>query len=249
MDSKPTEYIEHNPFRELLFRWYKELNTALRPCLNGIEWMYIRNAITVLKGVIDFFPAINFMADKFLEQLKTITEREAASKNALKSKHGYCVDLSVTAQTTYSELQKRKSKWILVQAFRPGLPVSSSTWISRRLDTDCMQKSEAKDEARAAPANSSLRASAAEFKPNGARVPPSTEVEDGEVKDNRAGNRPAGGREPNVPKPLTPREPARDANAAASNPGPQTTNPGRSITPKPASTPVSTPEPRQEPSK
>ncbi|KAL2143405.1 hypothetical protein VTI28DRAFT_10459 [Corynascus sepedonium] len=80
---------------------------------------------------------------------KTITEREAVSKNAPESEHGHRVDLSVTAQTTYSELQKRKSKWILVRAFRPGLP-----------------KSEAKDEARAAPANSSLRASAAEFKPN-----------------------------------------------------------------------------------
>ena len=127
---------------------------------------------------------------------KTITEREAVSKNAPESEHGHRVDLSVTAQTTYSELQKRKSKWILVRAFRPGLPVSSSAWISRRLlDTDCIQKSEAKDEARAAPANSSLRASAAEFKPNGACVPPSTEVEDGEVKGNRAGNRPARGRE------------------------------------------------------
>lgn len=81
-DGKPTEFIEYNPFRELLFRWYKELNTALRSCLNGMEWMHNRNAITVLKGVIDFSPALNFMADKFLEQLKTITEREAASKNA-----------------------------------------------------------------------------------------------------------------------------------------------------------------------
>ncbi|KAK4032398.1 transcription factor/nuclear export subunit protein 2-domain-containing protein [Parachaetomium inaequale] len=151
-DGKPTEFIEHDPFRELLFRWHKELNTALRSCLNGMEWMHIRNAITVLKGVIDFFPAINFMADKFLEQLKTITEREAASKNAPESEHGHRVDLSVTAQTIYSELQKRKSKWILVQAFRPGLP-----------------KREAKDEARVAPANSSLRASAAEFKPNASK--------------------------------------------------------------------------------
>ncbi|KAG7287115.1 hypothetical protein NEMBOFW57_006620 [Staphylotrichum longicolle] len=120
-DGKPTEFVEHDAFKELLFRWHKELNTALRSCLNGMEWMHIRNAITTLKGVIDFFPAINFMADKFLEQLKTITDRESASSTAADSAQGHRVDLSVTAQTTYSELQRRKSKWVLVQAFRPGV--------------------------------------------------------------------------------------------------------------------------------
>lgn len=246
-DGKPTEFIEHDPFRELLFRWHKELNTALRSCLNGMEWMHIRNAITVLKGVIDFFPAINFMADKFLEQLKTITEREAATKNAPESEHGHRVDLSVTAQTTYSELQKRKSKWILVQAFRPGAAVSSAAWKPRRLDADCSQKSEAKDENKAAPANSALRASAPEFKPNDARAPPSSEVEDGEVKDSRGGNRPTRGREPNLPKPPTPREPAREANAANQKPGTPATNTGRPVTPKPGPAPSSTSGARQEP--
>jgi THO complex subunit 2 len=134
-EGKPTEFIEHDPFKELLFRWHKELNTALRSCLNGMEWMHIRNAITILKTVIDFFPAINFMADKFLDQLKTITEREAPAKNAPESEHGHRVDLSVTAQTTYSELQKRKSKWILVQAFRPGV-VSTYAPACRAADTD-----------------------------------------------------------------------------------------------------------------
>ncbi|KAH6838541.1 hypothetical protein B0I37DRAFT_240442 [Chaetomium sp. MPI-CAGE-AT-0009] len=134
-------------------------------------------------------------------------------------------------RTTYSELQKRKLKWILVQAFRLGL------------------LSGAKNEARVVPVNSSIRASAAEFRPNGMRVLPSIEVEDGEVKDNRAGNRPARGREPNLPKPPTPRGPARDINGAASKLGPQTTNMGRPITLKPVSTPVSTPGPRQEPPK
>ncbi len=130
-DGKPTEFVEHDAFKELLFRWHKELNTALRSCLNGMEWMHIRNAITVLKGIIDFFPAINFMADKFLEQLKTITDRESASSNAPESAQGHRVDLSVTAQTTYSELQRRKSKWVLVQAFRPGF-VSSARLLPPR---------------------------------------------------------------------------------------------------------------------
>lgn len=119
-DGKPTKFVEHDEFRSHLFRWHKELNSALRACLDDMEWMHIRNAITVLKAVIDFFPAITFMGDKFLEQLKTITEREAASKNAPETEEGHRVDLSVTAQTAFSELQKRKNKWVLVQSFRPG---------------------------------------------------------------------------------------------------------------------------------
>lgn len=120
-ERKPIAFVEHDAFRDVLFRWHKNLNTALRSCLGGMEWMHIRNAITVLKTVIDYFPAITFMADKFLEQLKGITEREAATKNVTETDEGHQrVDLSVTAQTAFSELQKRKSKWILVQAFRPG---------------------------------------------------------------------------------------------------------------------------------
>ncbi|KAK4163186.1 transcription factor/nuclear export subunit protein 2-domain-containing protein [Cladorrhinum sp. PSN259] len=206
-DGKPTEFIEHDQYKELLFKWHKELNSALRTCLNGTEWMHIRNAITVLKCVIDYFPAINFMADKFLEQLKTITERETASKNAPESEQGHRVDLSVTAQTAYSELQKRKSKWILVQAFRPGVKDDST------------------------PSSSGLRASAADFKP-GTRRSHQQDVEDGEVvKDGKPVNKtstPARGREKdaNLPKPPT-REPLRDSNSAPQKGGSSNASSGR----------------------
>ncbi|KAK4240884.1 transcription factor/nuclear export subunit protein 2-domain-containing protein [Achaetomium macrosporum] len=228
-DGKPTEFLEHDPFKEVLFRWHKELNTALRTCLNGMEWMHIRNAISILKGVIDYFPAINFMADKFLEQLNTIKEREAATKNAPESEQGHRVDLSVTAQTAYSELKKRKSKWILVQAFRPGV-------------------SDGKNERRSTtPASSSLRGSATEFKPNGVRSQQPSEVEDGEVKDGRAGNTTAKAAEPNLPKPQPAREPSRETNSPAPKTGPESTDPGRPVTLKPLPAPYS--GSRQEPPK
>ncbi len=119
-DGKPQSYVEHPQFRDLLYGWHKNLNIALKDCLESFEWMHIRNAITILKTVLDFFPAVDFMGRQFLDQLKKITEREAASKNALESEPGHRVDLSVAAQTAFSELQKRKSKWVMVQAFRPN---------------------------------------------------------------------------------------------------------------------------------
>lgn len=119
-DGKPKTFIEHAQFQHRLFTWHKNLNMAIKTCLGGTEWMHIRNAITVLKSVLDFFPAIDFMASQFSTQLQTISTQEAASKNAREGEEAHRVDLSVAAQGALSELQRRKSKWMMVQAFRPN---------------------------------------------------------------------------------------------------------------------------------
>ncbi|KAH8884807.1 hypothetical protein GQ53DRAFT_379180 [Thozetella sp. PMI_491] len=166
-DGKPTAFVDHKAFKDTLLRWHKNLNTALRACLSDMEWMHIRNAITILKAVLDFFPAIDFMGNKFLEQLKEINAREAASKSGSEASQGNRVDLSVAAQTAFSQLQKRKSAWVLIQAFRPG------------------PAGEAKSGS-ATPAANALRATAPEFKPGPAsRARPVAEVEDGEVRDGK----------------------------------------------------------------
>lgn len=116
--GKPQSFVDHAQFRDLLFRWHKNLNTALKNCLGGSEWMQIRNAMTVLRAVLDHFPAVDFMATQFTAQLQKIAKREAAPKLAPESEEGDRVDLSVAAQGVMSELQKRKAKWVMVQAFR-----------------------------------------------------------------------------------------------------------------------------------
>jgi hypothetical protein len=60
------------------------------------------------------------MATKFSSLLQTITKQESAAKSSPDSEIGGRVDLSVAAQGAMSELQRRKSKWVMVQAFRPG---------------------------------------------------------------------------------------------------------------------------------
>jgi THO complex subunit 2 len=125
-DGEPDTLMEHAQFKDLLFRWHKNLNTALKSCLAGTEWMHIRNAITVLKAVLDYFPAIDFMATQFTTQLQKITKQEAAPKTSADSEEGHRVDLSVAAQGAMSELQKRKSRWVMVQAFRPNAVSISS---------------------------------------------------------------------------------------------------------------------------
>lgn len=119
-NGKPETFVEHAQFRDLLFRWHKNLNMALKSCLGGTEWMHIRNALTVLRVVLDFFPAVDFMATQFLSQLQKITEQESASKTATAGEEAHRVDLAVAAQGAMSELQKRKPRWVMVQAFRPN---------------------------------------------------------------------------------------------------------------------------------
>jgi THO complex subunit 2 len=99
--------LEYEEFRRLLLRFHKSLCKALHDCLSGMEWMHIRNAITVLKGVIEHFPVLIFHANDLKADLENIAQREQNSRE----------DLSLLANALMPELMKRKSKWVMVQAF------------------------------------------------------------------------------------------------------------------------------------
>ncbi|KAK7421749.1 THO2 plays a role in transcriptional elongation [Neonectria magnoliae] len=173
-NGKPLTFVDHAQFKDMLFRWHKNLNMALRSCLEGAEWMHIRNAISVLKCVLDFFPAIDFMATKFSALLQTITKQESAAKQSDDIEIGGRVDLAVAAQGAMSELQRRKSKWVMVQAFRPGSVGASQNEAEK---------------------SSNLRPTAAEFNPSSIRSSrgnqATNEEEDGEVKDGKDARSPA----------------------------------------------------------
>ncbi|KAH8680993.1 transcription factor/nuclear export subunit protein 2-domain-containing protein [Xylariales sp. PMI_506] len=173
-EGKPASFMEHGQFRDQLWSWHRNLATALKSCLQGTEWMHIRNAITVLKAVLDFFPAVDFQGRQFLQVLQRIAQREAASKNESEDGQGHRVDLSVTANTAASALKKHESRWVMVQAFRPNTA------------GDTLDEKAA--EAIKNPKSAGLRASAPEFKPQQAKGKIAAEDEDGEVKDTKSAN-------------------------------------------------------------
>jgi len=164
-DGKPVTQMDHDSFRDLLWTWHRNLAAALKNCLNGSEWMHIRNAITVLKSGMEYFPAVNFMGKQFLQILGTIAEREAATKNDTEDGSSHRVDLSVTANTALSALKKHSNRWVIVQDFR-----SNTT-------------GDAPDEKKAGGKSTSLRPNAPEFRPHSDRV---VDEEDGEVDDLKA---------------------------------------------------------------
>ncbi|KAI8961639.1 transcription factor/nuclear export subunit protein 2-domain-containing protein [Daldinia sp. FL1419] len=176
-NGRPTSFMEHDQFRDLLWTWHRNLATALRACLTGTEWMHIRNAITVLKAGLEYFPAVDFMGRQFLQILGKIAEREDATKNGSEDGHSHRVDLSVTANTATSALKKYSSKWVMVQAFRSntsGDPAGTGESEPTK------------------PAQLGLRPNAPEFRPTPTGMPtrtrPNAEEEDGEVNDVKASN-------------------------------------------------------------
>lgn len=165
-EGKPTAFVEHSFFRDSHYEWHKNLNTALKGCLQGTtEWMHIRNAITVLKSISDFFPAVNFMGTQLLKVLDDIKVREEGSKGS--SEEGHRVDLAVTAQTVFSALKKRESKWVAVQAFRPNMVRHPNILQLLAELTNAMAQSGRPQEGAkdGEPAGSNLRPTAPEFKP------------------------------------------------------------------------------------
>jgi THO complex subunit 2 len=101
------DYDGEKGFKNLLWKWHQNLNTAIRDCLEGTEWMHIRNAFTILRAVTDVFPAVDFQGNAFKKQLETIIARETGVRE----------DLTLTANTILGFLKKKSPGWVMVQAF------------------------------------------------------------------------------------------------------------------------------------
>ena len=113
-DGTPKGLLDHDGqkgFKPLLYQWHKNLNSAIRDCLEGTEWMHIRNAITVLKAVVEVFPAIDFMGNGFARQLETVAKREKDARE----------DLSLTGNAVLVQLKKKSKTWVMVQAFSTNI--------------------------------------------------------------------------------------------------------------------------------
>ena len=101
----PESFLEYEDFRRLLYKWHKHINTALKVCLTSGEYMHIRNAIVVLKGIHQYFPAVNWNGR---DQLTSVTELINTEKRE---------DLKIAATSLLGNLKRREKQWMLPQAF------------------------------------------------------------------------------------------------------------------------------------
>ena len=132
-DGTPKSLLDHDGltgFKNILYQWHKNLNIALKDCLEGTEWMHIRNAATVLKAVLEVFPAVDFMGNGFVKQLETVAKREKDVRE----------DLSLPANAVLVQLKKKSKTWVMVQAFSNNISVSFRCvhrWINQLTSLAC----------------------------------------------------------------------------------------------------------------
>ncbi|OAX84090.1 hypothetical protein ACJ72_01548 [Emergomyces africanus] len=182
-EGKPKSFLDYEDFRRIFYKWHRIFGACLKTCLSGGEYMHIRNAISVLKAVVQHFPAVNWIGRDMhtcVNNLKTTDPRD---------------DVKIPAASLIGDLNRREKKWLLPQAFMiVSLPVTNMEHGANSPKNESLPSDKAK--ARTPQPGSAtpkpLNASAHDFKPSGM---PTTvngagpegsgklEVEDGEIED------------------------------------------------------------------
>ncbi|KAJ9643031.1 THO2 plays a role in transcriptional elongation [Coniosporium tulheliwenetii] len=182
-DKTPAELLDYENFRRFLYTCHLRLNSALKACLMGGEYMHIRNAITILKSLHPVFPAVTFMEGD-QEDLKL----SALSLVADLKRQEAAIAIENRPPEPGKQLipKEKRIGWLTPQEFRLGdfghnAPKAASRGGSARPDTPQPKGTTPR----------SLNAAAAEFQPKPASingVSKSTgsgrpDAEDGEIED------------------------------------------------------------------
>jgi THO complex subunit 2 len=104
-EGKPTTFLGYEDFRRILYKWHRLLASALKTCLNGGEYMHIRNAISVLKAIVQYFPAVNWIGRDMLASVNSLSQNDKRS------------DVKIPAASLIGDLNRREKQWMLPQAF------------------------------------------------------------------------------------------------------------------------------------
>ncbi|KAE8356169.1 transcription factor/nuclear export subunit protein 2-domain-containing protein [Aspergillus coremiiformis] len=177
-EGKPTTFLEYEDFRRLLYKWHRLLAAALKTCLNGGEYMHIRNAISVLKAAVQNFPAVNWIGRDMLTSVNHLSQNDERD------------DVKIPAASLIGDLNRREKKWMLPQAFM--ITSQPAAGKGNPPKAELMDKSASSKSGTPRPQSSTpgLNASAAEFNPTNEPQATSkpeaftkTEVEDGEIED------------------------------------------------------------------
>ncbi|KAI2104383.1 THO2 plays a role in transcriptional elongation, partial [Ophidiomyces ophidiicola] len=114
-DGKPHVFFEYENFRRILYKWHRLFGAALKMCLTGGEYMHIRNAISVLKAVVQHFPAVNWIGADLLTAVNNLKRSDPRD------------DVKIPAASLIGDLRKREKKWLLPQAFMLAAPSDHRT--------------------------------------------------------------------------------------------------------------------------
>jgi THO complex subunit 2 len=97
-------------FRRLLFKWHQQLHNTIKVCLQSGEYMHIRNAFQLLKGVHGQFPIINYHGNQIYNMVSELSSKDPRE------------DIKLSAVSLLGDLKKHRTKWVPTQAFRQASP-------------------------------------------------------------------------------------------------------------------------------
>lgn len=158
-DGKPTAFLEYEDFRRLLYKWHRLLASALKICLNGGEYMHIRNAISVLKAIVQQFPAVNWIGRDILKSVNNLSHNDERD------------DVKTPAASLIGDLNRREKKWMLPQAFNEIKGPSAAQQQQQKHEQGLSDKTAAEKAGASRPQSATptpLNAAAPSFKPAGA---------------------------------------------------------------------------------
>lgn len=113
-DKTIVAFFDFEDFRGVLLKWHRCLNSALRTCIASGEYMHVRNAINVLNGIHQYFPAVNWMGNSLVSTVTDLSKTETRE------------DLKVAATSLIGGLKRREKDWVMPQAFAlVGVPIAS----------------------------------------------------------------------------------------------------------------------------
>ncbi|KAL8761513.1 MAG: hypothetical protein Q9184_002361 [Pyrenodesmia sp. 2 TL-2023] len=104
-------FMDYEDFRRILNKWHQNINNALKKCFSSGEYMHIRNAINVSNGIVETFPAVNWMGKQQAECIEHVMKTETKRP-----------DLHLAAASLLGHLRRREKEWVIPQAF--SLPQS-----------------------------------------------------------------------------------------------------------------------------
>lgn len=155
-DGKPTMFLDYEDFRRLLYKWHRILASALKICLNGGEYMHIRNAISVLKAIVQQFPAVNWIGRDILKSVNNLSQNDERD------------DVKTPAASLIGDLNRREKKWMLPQAFNEIKgPIPAQQHQQKTEQTPSDKAAAEKAGASGAGTPTPLNAAAPSFKPTG----------------------------------------------------------------------------------
>lgn len=106
------ELLGFEQFRTLLYKWHTNIKKATASCINSGEYMHMKNAIVVLKGIGRVYPVVNWMGHQLCEALRpyTIAPRDGGQEER--------EDVRVLSNSLYGMMKSKEKQWCIVQAFR-----------------------------------------------------------------------------------------------------------------------------------